>query len=875
MKLEDELRYLLRAIRLIQEKHGENDAPESKIKVPSTAPLSFVDFLLEKLTEQTSPEAKTIQVGLVSLKSMLEEITESHPEQEELQTFWTRSLELAYKIERLVDYLVVGDLSDSFLASFGYIMEDMKNLKLEFELEKPKIEKTGVAMTRSCRVVSRKSFSYRNEVVGYLEEAESIKNRLTRGSKQLQVVPIVGMPGQGKTALALKVYNDPSISYHFSVCAWATVSQTGDVKRVLLDLLTQIDPNQCSVITCDRDLVEKVGHSLKGKRYLIFLDDIWQTEAWRSFKEAFPEDHSASRIMLTSRRRDVAPGEEPHELRSLTDEESMDLLGKKLFGSCWPSELIDIGTQIVQICKGLPLTILIVAGILVNTEPHRWEAILGGLNSAIVSSVEQCKKTLELSYNNLPEHLRPCFLYFARFPEDHMVSVRRLLRLWIAEGFVRRSETNHIDNDAEDYLKDLIDRSLIMVARQNPLGQMKTCHIHDLFHEFCSQKAKDELFLSVVRGNSKLLASHHQPQNLRRLCIKVNPMHLRGSVSFLSYARSVNFNYDAKEPQNFSFMFQTLKLLRVLDLGRINLGHVFPSEIGLLVQLAFLEIRGYMRDIPPLIANLTNLETFILNQIRKGKVISLPDSIWKLQKLRHLSLPTPGGSFPMESLATLSNFCELGYLSVLAIPYPTSMNMEGLLKMFPNVRELKFTIFTSSEDIGDHVKIVVPQSLSQLDSLGISLRVGRQSEPKMFEFSLPRKLKRLTMSGFYLCCKSLSTFSKLPNLEVLKLDAVHFEGNTWEMEEDEFSKLRYLQLNSWELHSWNATEEQFHCLEKLELRACTSLKEMPSCLEDISTLEEIKIIMCSDAAVELVDKIKEVQTESGNSELKIITSISN
>ena len=70
---------------------------------------------------------------------------------------------------------------------------------------------------------------------------ESIIDRLMRGSSQLDVVAIVGMPGLGKTTLASKVYSDRSIKFHFHIRAWCTISQAYSKHNLLLQILCVID----------------------------------------------------------------------------------------------------------------------------------------------------------------------------------------------------------------------------------------------------------------------------------------------------------------------------------------------------------------------------------------------------------------------------------------------------------------------------------------------------------------------------------------------------------------------------------------------------------------------------------------------------------
>ncbi|KAL3509025.1 hypothetical protein ACH5RR_028426 [Cinchona calisaya] len=71
-------------------------------------------------------------------------------------------------------------------------------------------------------------------VVGFDDEAKTVVDRLIRGSEQLEVVPIVGMPGLGETTFAKKVFNNPSVLHHFDIHFWCSVSQVYNKKNVLL-----------------------------------------------------------------------------------------------------------------------------------------------------------------------------------------------------------------------------------------------------------------------------------------------------------------------------------------------------------------------------------------------------------------------------------------------------------------------------------------------------------------------------------------------------------------------------------------------------------------------------------------------------------------
>ncbi|XP_058181287.1 putative disease resistance RPP13-like protein 3 [Rhododendron vialii] len=302
-------------------------------------------------------------------------------------------------------------------------------------------------------------------MVGFEQETMILKEQLTGGSKQLKIISIVGMAGLGKTTLATRVYKDPLVAYYFYMRAWISVSQEYRKRDLLLGLLSC--NNQISNPINDEVLPQSLYKSLKGRRYFILMDGIWDYKAWFDLENCFPDDNNGSRIMFTSRHEHVAFS--PFSLRFLSLDESWNLLRQKIFQreTC-PSELMETGKQIAQKCKGLPLAIVVVAGILRNEEKsqERWKQVGQTLNSHMAMDQELWTKTIALSYNHLPPHLKPCFLYFAIFPEDYQILVWKLIWLWVAEGFIRKTGEKILEDVAEEYLKDLISRSLVLVSRR-------------------------------------------------------------------------------------------------------------------------------------------------------------------------------------------------------------------------------------------------------------------------------------------------------------------------------------------------------------------------------------------------------------------------
>ncbi|KAM0024114.1 putative P-loop containing nucleoside triphosphate hydrolase [Helianthus debilis subsp. tardiflorus] len=311
------------------------------------------------------------------------------------------------------------------------------------------------------------------------------------------------MGGIGKTTLATKVFNDGYVKHHFYVRVWVTVSQTYHKRDVLIQILLSIGVKQDLEMASDSRLRELVHQHLMGRRYLIVIDDIWNTETWDNLKLFFPHDNNGSRILLTSRLTEVAKHANLdgfiHHLGYLSKERSWELLCQKVFqGDEFPEWSIKHGMQIVENCQGLPLAVVVIAGVLAKEawSEKLWMEIAERAGSYIVGDQNGCLETLALSYNHLPLHLRECFLNLGGFPEDYDFQVQRLIWLWVAEGFIEQAGDRRLEDIAEGYLMDLIDRNLVIVAgRRKSNGAVKACKVHDFVRELCLRQAKEERFI--------------------------------------------------------------------------------------------------------------------------------------------------------------------------------------------------------------------------------------------------------------------------------------------------------------------------------------------------------------------------------------------
>ncbi|XP_027075860.1 putative late blight resistance protein homolog R1A-3 [Coffea arabica] len=766
---------------------------------PRTNELGSMDFLLENLKELENcsetdysiafpkDQIHTVLEDLIVLRSFLVKIADQRNRNGKLQALWSRVMEVAHRAEFVIDSIVVGDKHEYL----ERVARDIQLLRTEaLETYDSTMHDCGAQRTtqKSFRIESKCRTPMLNEVlVGLDDEVKAIIHGLTRGSKLLDFVSIVGMAGLGKTTLANRVCNDALILSHFHILARCTVSQVYSMHSLLVQLLCSISsrsPGEYLEMD-ENDLAHKLYKLLKRNRYLIFLDDVWEIKAWNLMERSLPDDANGSRILFTSRiQLQFKPDTKAHHLRHLTDEESWKLLQKKLFGKeGFPPTLGKVGSQIANLCRGLPLTIVLIAGILANTAEDCWEEVAKSLTSSIVLDDEYCMKTLELSYSHLSDDLKPCLLYFGKYKEDENVPVRRLLWLWISEGFVRKTEEKSLEDVADDYLKDLIDRSLVMISEQRTIGGAKACQLHDLVHEFCVKKAKEENFLHVLHGrNDRFILT--SPSNPLRVCDRSarNLMIWELMLEFPNVRSLLLFKED-------DLGFWLPKLLRVLDLGELEFGAYFPMEVLLLAQLRYLAVRA-------------------------------TETIWNIKTLRHLWTTSSyaGFIFPVENLEVCPGLFHLDTLS-LAID-PSSQNFQKILTKLPNIRRLR-----------------CPKTASREKCTRDGILI--------YGFKFPLNLKKLTLQVTTQPWSEISKIGKLPKLEVLKLLDDSVVGEEWEMKEGEFPSLRVLKLRGlWDFCSWTASFDNFARLEKLVVHSCRNLEELPSCLGECPTLEMIEVKRC-------------------------------
>ncbi|PHT52389.1 hypothetical protein CQW23_06851 [Capsicum baccatum] len=739
---------------------------------------------------------------------------------------------------------------------------------------------------------SKNILNVENSMVGRDDQRKRLVQDLTRSySGEPKVIPIVGMGGIGKTTLANEVYNDACIRSHFDVCAWASISQQHNVKEILLSLLC------CTKdVTFDMDdeaeLANMLQKSLKGKRYLIVLDDMWKSEAWDALRLCFPSENKGSRILLTTRNTEVArdAGTENLSLQMdiMSPDESWNLFKSVAYANeALSYEFETIGKKIAKKCHGLPLTIAVVAGLLkFKRAIEDWENVAKDVKSFVTNDPdERCSRVLGLSYNHLTSVLKTCLLRFGIFPEDSEIPAKNLMRSWMAEGFLKLE--NDLEGETEKCLQELVDRCLVLVCKKSLDGtKIRSCKVHDLIYDLCVREIQRENIFIM----NDIVLHYSYPTMPKMLPFKsvtvdkidnclygfyrgLTPVHhqLRDhdNSDLLKRTRSI-FSFHPKD----SYLFLGLKpelihfkLLRVLDLNDVRID-VFPVQILSLIWLRYLSLLCRAKlDIPSEICRLWNLQTFIVqvkNAVNAWFVsdfITFPEEIWGLMQLRHLKLPKfylpnpPSVSGGKGSHMVFPNIQTISYLSPLCW-------MEEVIMGIQNVKELgiRGDVIRSNGLLNNLVHLQQLETLSFIfcsDILPASAK------------SFPATVKKLKLKSTHLSWSYLDIIAEMPNLEVLKLMDYACLGEEWHPNVRRFTRLKLLLIELNDLKYWKATNKNFPVLERLLIKECCYLKEIPIEFAEIHSLQLIELTRCPPGLGESAAQIQQEQEDLGNNPVNV------
>ncbi|KAE8793616.1 hypothetical protein D1007_31647 [Hordeum vulgare] len=480
---------------------------------------------------------------------------------------------------------------------------------------------------------------------------------------------------------------------------------------------------------------------------------------------------------------------------------------------------------------------------------------------------------LKVSLEDLPFDLKNCFLHCALSPEDYVLKRRKTTRQWITAGFITvRDESNTLEEVAEGYLAELVNRSLLQVVERNYTGRLKECRMHDVIRLLALNKAKEECFGKVYNSSGGGTGAFSL-EGARRISVlgeNIEQLSLSGATQLRAlhvFAKSTNVDF--LQP-----ILTTSNLLSTLELQGTGI-KMLPNEVFDLFNLHYLGLRNTeIESLPEALGRLQNLEVL---DAGNSKLTYLPKSVVKLQKLRYLYAVTlvgtiesavgvkvPSGMRHLAGLralqsveATTEFLREVGALTEIRtfdVRNVRSEHSADLSSAIIKMRHLvHLEIGSAAEDEVLRLEgLYLPPTLSWL---GLRGRLEKTSMPQLFSsWSHLNSLTRLQLSFSNIDEETFSCLHVLSGLRSLML-LNSFEGKRLDIHAGSFPKLMHLKI-------WGATQLKqvgikkgaMQNLVELWFIYCPELKFLPDGIEHLAGLEKLVLY---DTSEELIENIRQ------------------
>ncbi|KAE8781338.1 Disease resistance protein RGA2 [Hordeum vulgare] len=694
--------------------------------------------------------------------------------------------------------------------------------------------------------------------------------------QNVQVLPIFGMGGLGKTTLAKMVYNDQDVQQHFQLKMWHCVSDNFDVIAIVKPIIELATNERCDLSDNIELLQKKLDETIGRKRFLLVLDDVWNEEKRMWDDELRPLLCSVggpgSVILVTCRSKQVASimcTIKPHELAFLGEEDSWELFSKKAFsnGVEQLAELVAIGRKIVNKCGGLPLALKTMGGLLSSKQQvQEWKAIEETNIGDNVGGKYEVMPILKLSFKHLSSEMKQYFAFCAVFPKDYEMQKDMLIQLWMANDFIREEGMMDLTEKGELIFHELVWRSFLQDTKMlvNPdfySGRIEydtiVCKMHDLARDVSNECATIEELIehkALVKHVCHLQMSKVELENISGLFDGKAPLRtlLAPSRIYQDFNRLPHISLRALHWQSMYANFKVVnaKHLRFLDLSYCSTNATLLDSICLLYNLQTLRLNHCYELLLLPEDMMMGLRKLIHLYLFGCELRRMPRKIGQLNNLRTLTtfiVDTRDGCGieELKDLRHLSNRLELYNLRKIK---SVEHAKEAKLQQKQNLTELLFCWgrdkHASPENEDEVLQHLEPHRKIQI--LELYGYAGLETPQWMRDPQMLQCLRKLIITK-WTRCKNIPVVWLSPSLEFLYLATMHelktlcdnlcIEGGGRSFPLQIFPKLKKMilddlrNLEGWAENSAGMAIDSlviFPVLEVLQIRQCPKLASFPS-----------------------------------------------
>ncbi|XP_047046266.1 disease resistance protein RPM1-like [Lolium rigidum] len=818
------------------------------------------------------------------------------------ETWITQVRRLAYDIEDIVDqfiYIVAEHQGKGFLSNFKKVIKRPQSLfsldVMAIEVEKMKQRLRELSSRRDRWIQAKVSgidveipnyenrqeaYQFRHcqsdnddDFVGVDKYRELLNKLLYSEDCSLRIIAVCGMGGLGKSSLVHNAYK--SERSPFECRAWISVSQSCEVDDILRNMLKQLCGNdnkiQSKVAKMKNDKLRvELKKFLEKKRYMIVLDDVWRGAVALEIRNLLLNSGTRSRVVITTRIDEVASVAEDAckiELEPLNKHDAWILFSRKVFwkieNQVCPPELQEWGEKIVKRCAGLPLALVALGSLLSlrDKSEAEWKSFYSKITCELHNNpdINHVEWILNLSYRHLPYYLQNCFLYCAMFPEGHLLKRKKLIRLWIAEGFIEQRGTISLEEVAESYLIELVHRSMLQVVARNSFGRIRRLRMHDLVRELAIKLSEKECFSSVYDDTSgviKIVSDSRRMSVLRcetAIRLTMDSSRLRTLLAFDRTMLHCSWSH---------YIPSKSKYLAVLDLSGLPIETICHS-IGELFNLKYLCLNDTnVKSLPKTINRLQSLETLSLE---RTQLITFPPGFAELKKLRHvlvwklidtaqssfsqsLGVRTNEGLWNLKELQTLDEvranekfISKMGNLTQLRSLYISDVRSKYCSQLCSSTSKMQHLVRLHVKAINQD-EILSLESLAlppQLQTLELSGRLAEAVVQSPFFSAHANTLVRLSLCWCNFAENPIPHISKLSNLTSLRLRKA-YTGQQIGFSAGWFPKLKGMALVDMAYVRQIYIEEgSLINLEYLNLNGFNELADVPDGIEFLPSIQKI------------------------------------
>nr|GLL16702.1 probable disease resistance protein At4g27220 isoform X1 [Ipomoea trifida] len=491
---------------------------------------------------------------------------------------------------------------------------------------------------------------------------DKIMGLLNRNEKA-KTIGVWGMGGAGKTTLVQNVNNELSkdpTNQGFDFVIWIVVSQNATVESIQSKIAARLNLKMNKEESKER-AASHLYNKLKGKRFLLILDDIWVGVDLNTVGIPPLEDDIGSKVILTTRNLHVCQEMSTNiefEIGRLSDEEAWKLFSEKVGEEVVnDDQIMPLAKVIVEECDGLPLALIIIgASLRKKTEVALWKNALYALQKSEPTHIhgveEKVYKPLKWSYDSLKE--------------DFEIDTDRLVQYWLAEGLLDEHQNyEQLEIDVKRIVDCLISSCLLEKCAVG-IDKVK---MHDVVRDvgvWIAKSSKDWCKSIISSGINEVQIS----QQLLSCSDKVKRVSFMYSkITFLpdssiqcpqTTALFLQGNRDLHEvPASF---LQGFQMLTTLDLSESNI-MMLPDSLLQLGELRALILRNcpLLQELPPLEA----LRKLQILDCSATSIAKLPVGFETLANLKILLLRY---TLKLKEIPT-GIFCKLHKLEFLDMEY--------------------------------------------------------------------------------------------------------------------------------------------------------------------------------------------------------------